>query len=50
MEPGELVDIEDVTQFEYTSDLGERGDDTNENSLEQSVVPEEPNMQDLLID
>ena len=49
-EAGELVDLEDVTQFEHTSDSGEPGDDTNENSLEQSVVPEEPSMPDLLID
>ena len=48
-EAGELVDLEDVTQFEHTSDSGEPGDDTNKNSLEQSA-PEEPSVPDLLID
>ena len=49
-EAGELVDLEDVTQFEHTSDSREHGDDTNEKSLEQSTMPEEPSMPDLLID
>ena len=44
------VDLEDVTQFEHTQYLGELVDDINENSLEQSIVLEEPNVPDLLID
>ena len=48
-EAGELVDLEDVTQFEHTSDSRERGDDTSENSPEQSA-PEEPSVPNLLID
>jgi hypothetical protein len=48
-EAGELVDLEDEAQFDHTSDSGELGDDTNENSLEQSA-PEEPTVPDLLID
>ena len=50
-EARELVDLEDVTQFEHTSDSREHWDDTKENSLEQqSFVPKEPSMPDLLID
>ena len=48
-EAGELVDLEDEAQFDHTSDSGELGDDTNENSLEQSA-PDEPALPDLLID
>ena len=49
-EAEDLVDLEDVTQFEYTSDSGERGDDISENSVKQSAAPEERSMPDLLID
>ena len=49
-EAGDLVDLEDVTDFEHMHDLADQETDTNEENLEQSVGPEESVVPDLLID
>ena len=45
-----LVDLEDVSKSEHTHDSTEHVGDANEDNLEQSTLPEEPAIPNLLID
>ena len=49
-ESGHLVDLEDVSESKHTHDSTEHVGNANEDHLEQSTLPEEPAIPDLLID
>ena len=49
-EAEDLVDLEDVPEFEHMHDSKEHVGDANEDNLEQSTLPKEPAIPDLLID
>ena len=44
------MDLEDVPEFEHMHDSKEHVGDANEDNLEQSTLPKEPAIPDLLID
>jgi hypothetical protein len=47
---GDLVDLEDVIEFEHMHGSAEQTINATEDNLEESIHPEEPTLPDLLID
>ena len=49
-EVADLVNLEDVSQFEHTHDSVEHLGNANDDNLEQLTLPQEPATPDLFID
>ena len=49
-EAGDLVELEDVLEFEHTNDSIERTDESNEDNLDEGANAEEPALPNLLLD
>ena len=49
-EAGDIVDLEDVSEFEHTQDSAKCTENGNEDNLEQIANREKPPVPDLLLD